>query len=268
LTNDFDQVIEFSNRNDFDSHIEMQFPRYTSVLDLGAGIRPFRCQEVEFHIITEINRPYLEFVSGEFNKTNNHLLLCDDAEHLLSTLMDESVDLIVMSDFIEHVEKEKGIRIIELAKRKCKQGLVIFTPLGFMPQDYNHDELDAWGMNRSVHQRHLPGWQPIDFANDTKWKIFICHNYHFQDAHGARLEVPHGAMYAIYQREEALSSYSVISSQRRFDLEILFKAQSIERDAAITERDADITERDEIKNSEVWRFTKPIRLLIFRLRNF
>ena len=73
------------------------------------------------------------------------------------------LDCAVLLDVIEHMEKDEGKRVLELAKEKAQQ-VFVFTPHGFHENHGNDkDGLDAWGLNGVEMQRHKSGWTAEDF---------------------------------------------------------------------------------------------------------
>ena len=81
------------------------------------------------------------------------------------------LDCAVLFDVIEHMEKDEGKRVLELAKEKAQQ-VFVFTPHGFHPNHGNErdDGLDAWGLHGVEMQRHKSGWTAEDFEG---WQVFI-----------------------------------------------------------------------------------------------
>jgi len=79
----------------------------------------------------------------------------------------ERVDTIFMLDVIEHMQKDEGLAVLEIAKKKANQ-VVVFTPIGFHEQSYKEGDKDAWGMNGTDWQTHRSGWMPSEFAG---WNV-------------------------------------------------------------------------------------------------
>lgn len=65
-------------------------------------------------------------------------------------------------DVIEHMSKYEGMQLIYHMERLKPIQAIIFTPLGFMPQ-----EEDNWGYGGHEFQRHRSGWYPHEF--NEKW---------------------------------------------------------------------------------------------------
>ena len=68
-----------------------------------------------------------------------------------------------MLDVLEHMHKNEGIEVIELAKKKAIKQIVIFTPKGFVQQT-----VDSWNMGGEYWQTHRSGWLPGEFPG---WDI-------------------------------------------------------------------------------------------------
>ena len=62
---------------------------------------------------------------------------------------ENSFDCVLASDFIEHLEKEDGYKLLEIMERLAKKKVIIFTPNGFLPT--GEYEGNPW-------QVHKSGW--------------------------------------------------------------------------------------------------------------
>lgn len=168
--------------------------QYTDiVLDLGCGIRPQSFFRPMVHICCEPYSEYLNLLKEKY-KGENYILVQQTAHEFLSYMPDKSVDSIFMLDFIEHVDKQTGLNILAECDRVARSQIIIFTPLGFLAQEYEKDDLDGWGMHGTQWQEHKSGWEPVDF--DNTWRLFASENYH-QIVNGRKLDHPHGALWAI-----------------------------------------------------------------------
>ncbi len=72
-------------------------------------------------------------------------------------------DVIVASDFLEHLPKEKGIDFIKKLKSKCNL-LIFMTPYGFFLQGPKND---------NENEIHVSSWSPEDFINIGGFQIII-----------------------------------------------------------------------------------------------
>lgn len=121
-----------------------------SIIDVGAGIRPVSWLDVERHICVEPYGPYadkLEACAFEVARGT--------AVDVLPTLAADSVFLL---DVLEHMEKDEGIRTLDLAKHAASRQVVVFVPYGWMEQSE-----DAWGMGGEFWQTHRSEWYPEEF---------------------------------------------------------------------------------------------------------
>jgi hypothetical protein len=143
------------------------------VVDVGAGIRPQTIIAADKTIFIEPHGEYADALeAGGLD------VIRETAEKGILSL--PLVDTIVALDVIEHMEKSDGLRFIEAAKSKSNQ-IVIFTPLGFMPQHGGTDK-DPWGMQGQHWQAHRSGWLPSEFEG---WWTIADHNFHKRPRFGA-----------------------------------------------------------------------------------
>lgn len=126
-----------------------------SVLDVGAGVRPFSWWKPSVHVCVEPFGPYCDVL-----RAAGFVVIQTTAEDALQTWRADSVLLL---DVIEHMDQATGELVIQLAQAAARRQVVVFTPLGFMPQDQ-----DAWGYGNHEGQRHKSGWTPADFPG---WQI-------------------------------------------------------------------------------------------------
>jgi hypothetical protein len=142
-------------------------------LDIGPGIRPFTWRKHKTLTCLEPHGEYCDILRKE-----GFSCIQDNALNYLREL--PSYDTIYLLDVIEHMEKEEGKKVIELAKEIARVQIILFTPIGFMPQEQKGTEPDAWGYNGWAWQTHKSGWLPEEFPN---WSILRDNNYH--ETHGA-----------------------------------------------------------------------------------
>lgn len=143
------------------------------VLDIGCGLRPQTLVKPSKHICLEPHVPYAD----EIEKRGFKVI----RKTALEALSDfEEYDTITMIDVIEHLEKADGLKAIDLAKQRARQ-VVIFTPLGFMPQ---HG--DAWNMGAEHWQEHRSGWMPDEFPG---WLTYVDKEFHKRKGFGAFIAI-------------------------------------------------------------------------------
>jgi len=203
------------------------------VLDIGSGIRPQKLVTPRVHICFEPYQGYLDHLQekakDEFGRS--YLILKGTWEDAVKVLPPKSVDSVFLLDVIEHLEKKKGQRLLKKTEKLAREQIVIFTPLGFVPQEHK-DGQDAWGLEGGKWQEHKSGWYPKDF--DQSWSIFVSKEYHFNDNLGKKYPKPYGAFFAIKNlsgshgrkvQETAASKLSLTNKKLRKTQSQLRKAQ-------------------------------------------
>jgi hypothetical protein len=165
------------------------------VLDLGAGIvpQPFVSKPL-VHICVDAHRPYLDRVKREVADDPRYVFLNARWDEVIGMLPDKSVDSVYALDFIEHLEKEDGLRMLREAERVARVQIVVYTPNGFFPQSHHPHGRDRWGMDGGLWQTHRSGWGTEDFGEG--WNFVISPDFILLDEHNRPLEEPMGALWA------------------------------------------------------------------------
>lgn len=112
------------------------------VLDVGCGIRPQQFVTPDFLICVEPHPEYVDILRGNLAGADA-AVIASDARTALAALPDRPADTIFLLDVIEHLEKTEGRDLIAHAERVTRQQIVVFTPLGFLPQESAPDGGDA-----------------------------------------------------------------------------------------------------------------------------
>ncbi len=168
------------------------------VLDIGCGIRPQSYFKPYLHVCLEPYQEYIDILNTCYARDPGFLILTGKAQEVLESLPDESFDSVFLIDVIEHLKKDDGFRLLKQMERLARNQVLIFTPLGFMPQHYELGEKDAWGLGGTEYQEHKSGWQPEDF--DGRWEFHICPSYH-QPPKGYENDKTFGAFWAVLNCE-------------------------------------------------------------------
>lgn len=201
-----DKILDIVGQNILPSH---------TVLDIGAGIRPQSFFTPTTHIIVEPFLPYIDSLKKEWVAIPRMVYLNGTWDRVLPFFPDKSVDTVFALDVIEHFVKEDGIRFIQEAERIASKQIVIFTPLGMYPQEYDeNDPTDRWGLQGGYWQSHRSGWEPSEFSDG--WKVIACKDFHTVDQHGNTLDQSFGAFWAI----KTLTSQTVSPAERLFISEL------------------------------------------------
>lgn len=131
--------------------------RFPTVLDVGCGpMRTLSTFENRVRVGVDAHRPYLERRDRDPSLVPLHL----DARRLDEVFVPRSFSLVVMLDFVEHLEKDVAFGVMESAETIASRRCVVFTPRGWFPQE----EYDAWNLGAETFQKHRSAWEPSEFA--------------------------------------------------------------------------------------------------------
>jgi len=183
------------DRETLEQKVALQIQHVEIVLDIGCGIRPQIFFKPKIHILCDPCPEYIEILQNRFMDQSHYVFLKGSWEEVLRLLPDRSVDAVFLLDVVEHLEKEEGRQLIHECERIARRQIILFTPLGFLPQDGDGESKDGWGLSGGRWQVHRSGWTPKDF--DPSWEVFGSKTYHHLDIKGERLVHPRGAFYAI-----------------------------------------------------------------------
>lgn len=122
-----------------------------TVLDLGAGKKTY---SIHFGATTV----------DAWEKTNPDYLI--DLEKDTLPFEDNSFDHILMIDFIEHLDKEAGSRLLDKCKRIARKKIFVFTPLVFNDNGKNVADPHCWSFGNPFNY-HKSLWSVGDFCG---WK--------------------------------------------------------------------------------------------------
>ena len=194
-------VMATGSRYYYDSAIELlaaveKAVKETEVVaDIGCGIVPMNYFRPKLHLMVEPWLEYSDILAYRHSGDKSVIIIRAGALEALRQLGDNSVDSIFLLDVIEHLEKEEGRMVIIESERVAREQIMIFTPLGYMPQHMERNQADGWGLGGSTVQEHRSGWEPEDFS--AAWSFYICKDFHKVDFKGEALEKTYGAFYAI-----------------------------------------------------------------------
>ena len=185
------------------------------VLDVGCGIKPQAYFKPRLHICCEPWGEYVRVLQKRRLDSPEITVIQDTAQHAVKAFRDKSVDSIFLLDLIEHLDRPDGERLLAECNRIARRQVVLFTPLGFCPQEYRRGDTDAWGLHGGSWQTHRSGWTPDDF--DGSWQILASRDFHTANARGERLAAPLGAFFALKSletesdREDRISRLPLVS---------------------------------------------------------
>jgi hypothetical protein len=193
-----------------------------TILDIGCGIVPQRHVITKTHICCEPYKEYVDVLLNERKFSRGKAIVLNMGwEDAVKYFSPNSIDTVVLVDVIEHLEKDDGKDLLNKTIQLAKQQVVLFTPLGFMPQ-FHEDGKDAWGLGGADWQEHKSGWKPEDFEQDG-WEFFISEEYHFYDNLGRKLDKPYGAFWAVFTKNPDKSSLNLKIKKRFRILSVYFR---------------------------------------------
>jgi hypothetical protein len=190
-------VVTYVSRIEALAAVGKKIPDVEVVLDLGPGIcpQPF-IKKPYAHICVEAHGPYVARLRREVADDPKFVFINAPWDEVISTFPDKSVDTVFALDFIEHLEKADGFRMLREAERVARCQVVVYTPLGFFPQSYDDPEKpDRWGMDGGKWQTHRSGWDLEDFGEH--WEFVICPDFIHYDEHNQLMEQPMAGFWAI-----------------------------------------------------------------------
>ena len=133
-----------------------------SVLDLGCGDKGRT---------RSLNKGNKVVTVDAWAKTNPDLVL--DVEKDPIPFDQDSFDIVLMLDFVEHLEKEVGEKVIEEAKRVSNKKVLVFTPKFWTDNKDNVANPDLWcyqnefDLHKSLwHEEDFVGWETVPYPDD------------------------------------------------------------------------------------------------------
>lgn len=139
---------------DIGKHIEKD----SKVLDLGCGIKTYS------------NYSKNTVTIDAWDKVNPDILM--DLEVRRLPFEENSFDYITMIDFIEHLDKYKGERLLEDCKKIVKKKIILFTPLFWDDNSKNVENPSCWAFGNK-YDYHKSLWSlEKDFADWTTINIY------------------------------------------------------------------------------------------------
>lgn len=86
-------------------------------------------------------------------------------------------DIVLMLDLIEHLDKGRGLIILEDAKRVCKRELILLTPLRWDENIVKDKQSWYYGNPYNIHKSL---WSKKDFLSTNGWRRYpVEKNYYY-----------------------------------------------------------------------------------------
>ena len=167
----------------------MKIPEPKNILDIGMGFGKwgFLCREylegwrsrVEPHtwkIIIDSIEIWEPFTKLPWNKIMYNNIYLGDAHGVIDKL--EDYDLIIASDVIEHLEKEKATKLLESCIKKAKTMFMLNIPLG-------KGWLNNVIVDGNIYNKHLSSWELEEIEAFAKKYNRTLKTYIWQGVRGA-----------------------------------------------------------------------------------
>ena len=90
---------------------------------------------------------YYECIDNSRSANLHHEYLQTDVLNIGQHFKEKTIDCVLASDLIEHLEKDRGIELLQVMETIAKKQVIIFTPNGYFPQG-SHDN-NPWQIHRS-----------------------------------------------------------------------------------------------------------------------
>jgi glycosyltransferase involved in cell wall biosynthesis len=204
--------IYWYTKEDLLNNIVNQLKKVDVILDIGCGIIPQNFIKPKVHICCDPFKQYLELLKDNINngKDRSYVFINASWSEVIKIFPEKSIDSIFILDVVEHLNKDEGIKLLKETEKIAREQIVIFTPLGFLPQKHP-DGKDAWGLEGSKWQEHKSGWLPEDF--DDSWEIHAAKEFHYENDFYIKFPKPYGAFFAIknIKKNEELPLISIIT---------------------------------------------------------
>ena len=106
-------------------------------------------------------------------------IVADLEKTLVSELVDSKFDYILMLDFIEHLDKEAGLRLIEDCKKMVNKKIFLLTPMEeIWTENHEHVEDPRLWCYGNQYDLHKSMWTRADFAGWTPISLPKFENYY------------------------------------------------------------------------------------------
>lgn len=135
-----------------------------TILDVGCGLS-LKSQYIDakIRVGVDIYKPFLEKIEADCP----YIVINSNAMMIDRLFMKNSFDIVLITDLIEHLDKDDSFKLLDMAKEIAKVAVIIETPLGYIPQN-----IDIWGYGGHEYQTHRSSWCIEDFTN-IGYKTFI-----------------------------------------------------------------------------------------------
>jgi hypothetical protein len=129
-------------------HKELGEEDILSVLELGCGVHSYlsTLKTRPYSIGVDIYEPSARKAQEKGVYDEVHIM---DARDIASRFPEKSFDCVMAMDFIEHLNKTDGLKLLSMIEKIARKKIILYTPNGFLEQGEEYG--NPW-------QRHLSGW--------------------------------------------------------------------------------------------------------------
>ncbi|MBN4056905.1 class I SAM-dependent methyltransferase [bacterium AH-315-J21] len=137
--------------------LQEQMKNCKSVLELGAGhFEMIDALTAPVRVGVEIHPPYIERRSC----SSSVVAIRYDATKVAELFTENSFDGVILIDFIEHLEKDTALQLLDDVARIARKTIFVHCPAGNHPQ-----EGDAFGLGGEEFQLHRSSWEPEELES-------------------------------------------------------------------------------------------------------
>ena len=152
-----------------------------TILDVGSGPcrkqKDRRFKKTDFTCF-DIYIPYLKACQKLGYKT-----VYGDAGKIDKHFHHKSFDIVWLIDIVEHMDRQDGFKLLKKVDKIARKQILISTPLGWYPQDYECvdkswiNDIDSGIEVKNKYQQHVSAWYPKDFKK-LGYQCEILYNCH------------------------------------------------------------------------------------------
>lgn len=157
-----DDLIFGKYKNQYGQELKKYTNGIDSLLDLGCGSNSpvsFIKNLVPYRVGVDLFEPSVK-KSIELGIHNEYKLV--NILEIDKVFNQNSFDMVIASDVIEHLEKSEGYKLLDLMEKLAKKRIIVLTPNGFLEQGV---------FDNNIYQIHKSGWEVEEFL-DRGYKVY------------------------------------------------------------------------------------------------
>jgi len=160
------KIIKFINGTNLPTFINNFIKNRDHVLDIGCGDKKIIKRLRGSHTTLDIWEPFSPDIVWDLNK-------------LPLPFKDGMFDVTLMLDVIEHLDKEKGKKLLEEIKRVTRRHILVFTPLWWTENLFYMNNINSVYYG-NPYERHQSLWSREDFKDFQEInELDFMGNYYF-----------------------------------------------------------------------------------------